>query len=62
MSDSDIDIVDVADGDVEIEGEDREEDVEEGRRKGRGADIYLEEYATFEKPEIFKVSEVFQEI
>ena len=56
MSDSEFDIVDVADGcEFEIEGE-------EVRKKGRGKDIYLVEYATFEKPERFKFSKVFNEI
>ena len=56
MSDSEFYIVDVADGcEFEIEGE-------EVRKKGRGKDIYLVEYATFEKPERFKFSKVFNEI
>ena len=49
-------------GEVEIEGEDREEEVEEVRKKGRGADLVLEEYASFEKPEVFKASDIFKEI
>ena len=63
MSDSEFEIVDVADGgEVEIEGEDREEEFEEVRKKGRGADLVLEEYASFEKPEVFKASDIFKEI
>ena len=63
MSDSEFEIVVVVDGgEVEIEGEDREEEVEEVRKKGRGADLVLEEYASFEKPEVFKASDIFKEI
>lgn len=44
MSDTEVDIVDVADADFDIEGDVDEDD--NVTKKGRGKDIYLEEFGS----------------
>ena len=62
MSLLDIDIVDVADIVEEVEENDEEQDIEDVQKKGRGADILLEEFAHFANPKEYKESDVFSEI
>ena len=58
---SNLEIVDVADIVEEVE-EDSEEIRQDDGDKGRGADIYIEEYAHFEDHLKYKESEVYVEL
>ena len=59
MSDTELEIVDVADADFDDDDIDEDDNVV---KKGRGKDIYLDEYATFEGPDQFKQSDVYKEL
>ena len=55
------DVADIVEGGTEEEEEEEDHD-DEGGKKGRGQDIYLEEYSRYDNLDEFKESEVQKEI
>ena len=54
-----VDVADIVEGGTEEDDEDHDDG---GGKKGRGQDIYLEEYSRYNNLEEFKESEVYKEI